>query len=205
MLGTALRKGRFILQTNTDGPLSFLVADYETPGKLRGYASFDAARMSPGDGAGRAAQGALLGRGHLAMTIDPLGQRERYQGIVPLSAEPLTAAAHTYFRQSEQLPTCIRVAVARHYAPGSGGAWHWRAGGLMIQKNFPRGERARPGDDDGLPEEDDEGWRRTRILAETVEDHELLDPLLSANQLLYRLFHEEGVRVFRAVPLSIHC
>ncbi|MGH6815016.1 MAG: Hsp33 family molecular chaperone [Hyphomicrobiaceae bacterium] len=198
MLGTALRDGKFILQTNTDGPLNFLVADYETPGKLRGYASFDAARVAETD------QGTLLGKGHLAMTIDPLGERERYQGIVALSAEPLTVAAHTYFRQSEQLPTFIRVAVARHYVPGEAGAWHWRAGGLMIQKNFPRGERARPGDDD-TPGEDDEGWRRTRTLAETVEDHELLDPLLSSNRLLYRLFHEEGVRVFRTVPLSDRC
>ena len=140
------------------------------------------------------------------MTVEQRGKADRYQGIVPLAGEPLLAAAHTYFHNSEQLPTFVRAAVARHYARGQDKTWHWRAGGLMIQKMFPSGERARPGDDDiGVLGEDDEDWIRTRMLAETVEDHELSDPLLPPDRLLYRLFHEEGVAVMPATRLEVHC
>ena len=96
---------------------------------------------------GRGDQGALLGKGHVAMTIDPGGDRDRYQGIVALDGEPLVEAAHTYFRQSEQLPTFIRLAVARHYGPGAARAqrgWRWRAGGLMIQQLPREGGKREP-------------------------------------------------------------
>jgi molecular chaperone Hsp33 len=212
MLGSSVRtKGKLILQTKTDGPLDFLVADFEAPGKVRGYASFDKADAELGKARGRGDQGALLGSGHVAMTIDPGGDKDRYQGIVALSREPLVTAAHTYFRQSEQLPTFIRLAVARHYGPaGASGvrAMRWRAGGLMIQQ-LPRegGTRALEGEahDSSLEGEDDENWNRARHLAATVEDHELLDPLLSPERLLYRLFHEEGVRVAPATALVAEC
>jgi molecular chaperone Hsp33 len=213
MLGSALKSdAKLILQTKTDGPLDFLVADFEQPGRLRGYANFDKADASLAHAKGRGDQGALLGTGHLAMTIDPGGGRDRYQGIVAIRREPLLVAAHEYFRQSEQLPTFIRLAVARHYGPadGAGGArgWRWRAGGLMIQK-LPRegGQRALEGEahDLSLEGEDDEDWNRARHLAATVEDHELTDPTLSPERLLYRLFHEEGVRVVPARGLAEAC
>src|SRR5690606_10458795 len=106
MLGSALKSGaRLILQTKTDGPLDFLVAHFEEPGKVRGYASFDKADAALADTKGRGDQGALLGSGHLAMTIDPGGGRDSYQGIVAVDRAPLLVAAHEYFRQSEQLPT----------------------------------------------------------------------------------------------------
>ena len=123
MLGSALKseaQAKLILQTKTDGPLDFLVADFVAPGKLRGYANFDKADAGLAEAKGRGDQGALLGKGHVAMTIDRGGDKDRYQGIVALEREPLVDAAHTYFRQSEQLPTFIRLAVARHYGPADG-------------------------------------------------------------------------------------
>jgi molecular chaperone Hsp33 len=209
MLGSALKtRGRLTLQTKTDGGLDFLVVDFVAPGKLRGYASFNKRDAVLAATKGRDDQGALLGKGHLAMTIDPGGERDSYQGIVALEREPLIAAAHTYFRQSEQIPTFMRVAVARHYGAAEGGAgtervWHWRAGGIMIQQ-LPHegGQRER----EPLPEDDaHENWCRARHLAQTVEDHELLDPMLSPERLLYRLFHEEGVRVVPSTPLVAEC
>ncbi len=212
MLGAALKtEGKLILQTKSDGALDFLVADYVSPGKIRGYASFDKTDPSLAEADGRGDQGALLGSGHVAMTIDPGGDMDRYQGIVALAYEPLVDAAHTYFRQSEQLPTFIRLAVARHYGPGSDGApvWRWRAGGLMIQHLSREGgkPRAESGEerDARLEGDNDENWNRARHLAATVEDHELLDPTLSPERLLYRLFHEEGVKVTPATPLIAEC
>jgi molecular chaperone Hsp33 len=212
MLGSALKDGaKLILQTKTDGPLDFLVADFEQPGKVRGYANFDKANATLAETRDRGDQGALLGSGHVAMTIDPGGGRDSYQGIVALASEPLVTAAHTYFRQSEQLPTFIRLAVARHYGPAErGGArvWHWRAGGLMIQQLAREGGKRELEDeahDLSLEGDDDENWNRARHLAATVEDHELLDPMLSPERLLYRLFHEEGVRVVPAMQLMETC
>jgi molecular chaperone Hsp33 len=212
MLGAALKtEGKFILQTKTDGALDFLVADYETPGKLRGYACFNKEDASLHEMKGRGDQGLLLGSGHVAMTIDPGGDMDRYQGIVALTNEPLVDAAHTYFRQSEQLPTFIRLAVARHYGPSHAGGepvWSWRAGGILLQHlSREGGKRPAEGEahDAGLEGDDNENWNRVRHLAATVEDHELLDPMVSPERLLYRLFHEEGVRVVPATSLSATC
>jgi molecular chaperone Hsp33 len=209
LLGAALKfEGRFILQTKTDGPLGFLVVDYDVPGKLRGYANVAPDRASEIASLARGDQGRLIGHGHLAMTIDPGGDMERYQGIVALSGEPLADAAHTYFRQSEQLPTFMRLAVARHFAHGR---WSWRAGGLLIQHVARTGGLRMRDDetdearDQRLEGEDDDAWTRARLLAQTVEDHELLDPRLAPETLLYRLFHEDGVRVSPAVELHAQC
>jgi molecular chaperone Hsp33 len=210
MLGAALKfQGKFILQTQSNGPVSFLVVHYSAPGHLRGYASFttdDVARAANGGGG----DAQMLGDGHLAMTIDSGADMDRYQGIVALKGATLVDAAHEYFAQSEQIPTFIRIAVARHYTAGAGGApgrWSWRAGGLMVQKLT--GEGGRQDSDDLSPpaghEADDDGWRRAHALAATVEDHELLDPTLSPERLLYRLFHEEEVRAFHAAPLEAKC
>jgi molecular chaperone Hsp33 len=202
LLGAALKsEGKFILQASTDGPVDLLVADYQVPGQLRGYARFSPERVAELDD-GDSDLSAVLGQGHLAMTIDRGVETERYQGVVPLEGESLTEAADTYFRQSEQLPTFIRLAVAKHYRAGQGGdrPWTWRAGGLLVQKLTREGGHG-AGDAD-LAEED---WMRARTLAETVEDHELLDPLLPADRLLYRLFHEEQVRAYPAVELETYC
>jgi molecular chaperone Hsp33 len=195
LLGASLKsEGKFILQASTDGAVDLLVADYQVPGGLRGYARFSADQV-----AGLPAGAPLLGRGHLAMTIDRGLETERYQGVVPLEGESLTEAADTYFRQSEQLPTFIRLAVARHYRPGKGSVW--RAGGLLVQKLTREGGRS--GSRAAAFEEQD--WTRAKALAETVEDHELLDPMLPPDRLLYRLFHEERVRAYRPIPLETYC
>lgn len=206
LLGNPLKDGgRLILQTKSDGPLGLLITNYDAPGRLRGYASFSAARATAG--AEPVATGVLLGKGHLAMTIDPGGEQPSYQGIVALVGGDLVDAAHAYFRQSEQLPTMIRIAIGRQFfgpTEGRPAGWRWRAGGLIVQ-HVPKegGERRR--DDDRIDGEDDDNWVRVRLLAETVEDEELLDPMLSSERLLLRLFHEEGVRVTPATPLIAAC
>jgi molecular chaperone Hsp33 len=219
MLGSALKSdAKLILQTKTDGPLDFLVAHFEQPGpqhgQVRGYANFDKGDAALAGTKGRGDQGAMLGNGHLAMTIDPGDGRDRYQGIVGIERAPLLAAAHEYFRQSEQLPTFIRLAVARHYGPAEGvnprsgpRSWHWRAGGLMIQQLPREGGVRTPHADaaEQLGDDDDENWNRARHLAATVEDHELIDPMLAPERLLYRLFHEEGVRVVPATAIAEVC
>jgi len=215
LLGSGLKQdSRLILQTRSDGPLSFLVVNYEQPGKVRGYASHKADRLAALEASGRIDQGQLIGKGHMALTIDPGGNLDSHQGIVGLSGGPLIEAAHAYFRQSEQIPTFIRVAVARHFkAPGQNGdgKWHWRAGGLMLQHLVSETERVRlaaargEAEEDLLLGEDDDHWQRVSTLAATVEDHELLDPLLSPDRLLLRLFHEEGVRAGPASEVSSYC
>lgn len=208
MLGTALKfEGKLIVQTKTDGILDFLVVNFESPGQVRGYVRYDASRL-PADADGSIDQGALLGHGHMAITIDQGEDMERYQGIVALEGGSLTDAALAYFNQSEQLPSFMRLAVARHYVAGEGGEpgrWRWRAGGLMIQNLARGGGTPDDADDDGLLGEDDDDWQRARILAATVEDHELLDPTLAPERLLYRLFHEEGVKALPAAPVEAFC
>ena len=147
------------------------------------------------------------------MTIDPGGEAASHQGIVALDGGSLTDAALSYFRQSEQLPTFIRLAVARHKAgigQSAGTDWTWRAGGIIVQ-HVPRlGGDPRPGEtpeerDARLHGEDDDNWTRVSTLAATVEDHELIDPTLSPERLLLRLFHEEGVRVAEETPVTTVC
>ncbi|MBA4173417.1 MAG: Hsp33 family molecular chaperone [Hyphomicrobium sp.] len=213
MLGSALRlQRRLILEARTDGILRAVSVHYEAPGRLRGYASYDKARLAdvPHTASGPLA---LLGAGNLALTIEPGQGRDTYQGIVALEGQSLSDAALTYFRQSEQLPTFLRLVVARHFSndPGArAGGWRWRAAGLMIQhltadgvEELPEVEFAEHAQ--WQPGEDEENWRRARFLAETVQDHELLDPTLPPERLLYRLFHEEGVRVQPAIALTAYC
>ncbi|MGL4243006.1 MAG: Hsp33 family molecular chaperone [Beijerinckiaceae bacterium] len=207
LLGSALKlDGRFQMQTKSDGPVSMLVVDFDAPNRIRAYAQFDAAGVAPD-----AASAALLGKGHLALTIDQGGNMNRYQGVVPLDGHGLEAAAHQYFRQSEQIPTRIRLSVGEVTAPGG---TRWRAGGLFLQFLPEAPERMRQGDlhPGDAPEggriyefKEDNSWTEAKVLADTVEDHELLDPGLSAEQLLYRLFHEPGVRVFEGQTIVEAC
>ena len=216
MLGSALKmEGRFILQTQTDGPIRMLVVDFTTPGTVRACARFDAASVASAIAAGEASGGALLGNGHLAMTIDQGGDMSRYQGLVALDGGGLEEAAHEYFLRSEQIPTRVRLAVAEELSAGEGGARHrWRAGGILLQFLPKAPERARqpdlhPGD---APEgtalhvvAEDDAWAQGRALISTVEDVELVDPAISSEQLVYRLFHEPGVRVFNSADVRAQC
>jgi len=207
LLGTSIKfEGKFIFQTKTNGPVNMLVVDYSSSGELRGYAGFDAASIAALEKSGDLDSGGLLGTGHLAMTIDRGPDMESYQGVVALEGGDLNQAADTYFKQSEQLPTFIRVAVARHYSaePTAGenapGRWSWRAGGLLLQHLTREGGHESVGK---MSSEED--WSRASILAATVRDEELLDPLLAPESLVYHLFHEEQVRAYEAQPLRFHC
>jgi molecular chaperone Hsp33 len=154
---------------------------------------------------------ALLGSGHLAMTIDQGPDMDRYQGIVPLGSATLSDAAHAYFAQSEQIPTSLRLSAGPLMARGAG-TDTWRAGAIMVQ-HLPRdgGSSPIPFSSGDAPEgtedvvEEDDNWVKARLLLETVEDHELLDPTLTPEELLYRLYHEDGVTVYPATQLERHC
>jgi molecular chaperone Hsp33 len=210
LLGSSLKfEGRFILQTQTDGPVSFLIVDFQAPDRLRAYARYDGRRLTPG-----LDSGALLGKGHLAMTIDQGADMSRYQGLVALDGGGLEAAAHEYFLRSEQIPTRVRIAVGEEFRGGEGGKHRWRAGGLLVQFLPKAPERARqadlhPGDapEGTVPHTvaEDDAWVEGQSLIGTVEDVELIDPDLSGERLLYRLFHERGVRVFKPVSLQAKC
>ena len=212
LLGSALKlEGRFQLQTKTDGPVNLLVVDFEAPDRLRATARFEAEGVAGLGAKARAAE--LMGRGHLAMTIDQGPTQSRYQGVVALDGQGLEEAAHQYFRQSEQIPTQVRLAVAEQL---EGPETRWRAGGLLVQFLPTSPERMRqadllPGD---APEGhdilagslgEDDAWLEARSLVGTVEDHELVDPAVSSERLLYRLFHERGVRVFEGQALVERC
>ncbi len=181
--------GVFTLQAKGDGPLSLLVVDVTTAGEVRAYARFDADRLPPIDGTR-----SLLGEGYLAFTVDQGENTEGYQGIVALTGDRLADSVAHYFEQSEQLPTMARLA-ARAYPDG------WRAGAVLVQRL--------PDDDAGRvhksPGEDEEDWRRATILLNTVADVELLDRTLHLNSLLFRLFHEERIRVFPPSAVQRGC
>src|SRR3954452_8899777 len=191
LLGTTLKfEGRFILQTKTDGPVPMLVVDFITPNKVRACARIDKDRVAAAIASGKADAGSLLGRGHLAMTIDQGGDMSRYQGLVALEGGTLEDAAHEYFLRSEQIPTRVRLAVAEEFRAAAGGPSHrWRAGGVLLQFVPRAPERARmadlhPGDaPEGMKPhvvEEDEAWVEGRSLIETVEDLELIDPAVSS-------------------------
>ncbi len=209
--GAALKfEGKFILQTRTDGPVDMLVADFSTPHALRGYARFDAERLEALLAAGESDAQTLLGNGVLALTIDQGEHTQRYQGIVQLDGVTLEDAARAYFRQSEQIPTDLRLSVAKLVAPG--GAEQWRAGGLLAQFLPEAAERMLLPDLPGGNDDDaddgavvDDSWREVQALLATVEPTELIDPTVGAERLLYRLFHEHGVRAFDGVRVADQC
>jgi molecular chaperone Hsp33 len=204
LLGASLKfSGSFQLQTKSDGPIEMLIVDFDAPDRIRACARFDRARLAALGTGARAAE--LLGDGILAMTIDQGPDTSRYQGVVALEGQGLEEAAHQYFRQSEQIPTRVRLAVAEQF---KGGRRAYRAGGLLVQFLPSSPERARqadlhPGDiPEGHPAQEtrpvieDDAWIEAKALVDTIEDHELVDPDVSSERLLYRLFHERGVRVF---------
>lgn len=197
-LAAALKfDGVFIVQAKGDGPISLMVADVTSGGAVRGYAKFDRDRLARA----RAAPGPgptgpdLFGAGHLALTVDQGEHTECYQGIVALNGATLAACMQHYFAQSEQLQAAIRVAVGR--VPEPAGRRSWRAGALMLQRLPPRP------DTEAMPEDAD--WRRALSQMRRGSDDQLLDPGLAPNALLYRLFHEDGVRVYRPRRLQVGC
>ncbi|MDR1828463.1 MAG: Hsp33 family molecular chaperone [Methylobacteriaceae bacterium] len=195
MLGSALKiEGEFQVQTRGDGAVERIIADFSASGALRACARYDADKVKDG-GAGAG----LLGDGVLALTIDPGAEMKQYQGVVALDSSGFEGAVNRYFRDSEQIPTLIRLAVAEQF---EGGEAHWRVGGIMAQHlPGPSGGE----DDDSTPGNEDPNWEEARALLETVADHELVDPTEPGETLLYRLFHQQGVTAYADIGLREQC
>jgi len=194
LVGSALKfEGRLIVQAQGSGPVRYVVADYDTAGALRGYCRYDEDEVAKLTGGfARPGARALLGEGVFIMTVDQGPDMDRYQGVTAIEGETLALCAEQYFAQSEQTPTRIRLAVGQ---ADVGQGLRWRSGGVMIQ-NVAEDQARGP---------TEEAWVRTQALFETVGEDELIDPTLSANQLLFRLFHEDGVRVFEPRTLTAFC
>jgi molecular chaperone Hsp33 len=213
LLGTALKlDGRLTIQTKGDGPLDLVAADYYgadvEPEKgtsdsvgprrarsrgVRGYARLNAERFAALEGKDFAA---LTGKGALAITIEPKIGGKTYQGVVELSPAGIASSAETYFAQSEQLPTVIRLAAAPLYVAGDPMP-RWRAGGIMLQMTPEAATH-------GVESRSDD-WDRLSLLLKTVEDLELVDTSLAPETLLWRLFSEDEVRVHPPEPVAFRC
>ncbi|MCF6327042.1 MAG: Hsp33 family molecular chaperone [Devosiaceae bacterium] len=217
LMGSSMKfSGRFILQSQTDGPVNMIVVDLDAPDGLRAYARFDKDALEAMEKNDRSNSALLLGKGHLAMTVDQGAHTERYQGIVEIDGSGLEVAAEHYFAQSEQIPTKVRLAVGSHKAKGDAGSV-WRAGGMMVQylpkakidKNeTPEENIDLPGDgisQDAVEEGDADNWNEAQALFATIGDDELIDPQISIERLLLRLFHEKGVTIFDPEPLVARC
>lgn len=216
LLGTSLKfSGKFTVQTKGDGPVDLLVADFSTPDALRAYARYDEDALAAAVEAGKTAPQELLGEGILAFTIDQGMGMQPYQGIVPLDGSTLEEIAGVYFRQSEQIPTKVRLGVAELLDRDEDGKprHNWRAGGIVAQFLPQAPERMRQPDlhgGDGDEREDaahagDDAWSEARMLVETVDTDELTDPQVGIERLLYRLFHERGVRIYDPQQVFDRC
>jgi molecular chaperone Hsp33 len=194
MLAGALKyDGVFTLQTKGDGPIHLMVADVTTAGGVRAYAQYDEAKLArAAEGGAHAPVPRLLGAGYIAFTVDQGEHTDRYQGIVELQGATLAECAHHYFRQSEQVQAGIKLAVSR-VADG------WRAGGIMLQRLPAESGHV------AAEESREDGWRRAMVLMSSSTAEELVDPELPPNDLLFRLFHEDGVRVYAPHPLAAQC
>ena len=197
LAGALKYDGIFTLQTKGDGPIRLMVADVSTAGAVRGYAQYDAAKLEAalsGVGAEAPSVPGLVGSGYIAFTVDQGEDTDRYQGIVELAGSTLAECAQHYFRQSEQIQAGIKLSVGR---AGRGGTW--RGGGLMLQRVPPEGGFGVIADDV------EDGWRRAMVLMSSATAEELVDPDLPPHGLLFRLFHEQGVRVYETHPLEARC
>ncbi|MCD8562570.1 MAG: Hsp33 family molecular chaperone HslO [Alphaproteobacteria bacterium] len=196
--------GIFSLQAQGDGPVRMLASDVTSAGAVRACASFDTERLektgavlgeldSPETSNNHLAQ--YLGRGYIAFTVDPESpDMERYQGIVDLKGSSLVDCVQHYFSQSEQIGTGIKMAVGLRDGK-------WRAAGIMLQKMPEEGGYHAA----GRSNLDEDDWRRSMILMDSCTDDEFLSAGLSPNEVLFRLFHEEGVRVFPPRPVHKEC
>jgi len=189
-------EGIFTLQAQGDGPLKMLVSDVTSAGIVRACASFDKEQLSALKTT-QSAQNHLaqyLGKGYIAFTVDQGKHTERYQGIVELKGASMSDCVQHYFTQSEQIGTAIKMAVGK-----SNGKW--RASAIMLQ-NMP--------EDNALSKEilgnlDEDDWRRAMVLLESCTEDEFLDASLNSDELLMRLFHDEGVRVYDRQGVSKGC
>jgi molecular chaperone Hsp33 len=194
LVGSSLKfEGRLIVQAQGDGPVRYVVVDYDTTGGLRGYCRFDPDEVAAvSEGFARPGAKTLLGGGVFIMTLDQGPDMERYQGVTAIEGESLALCAEQYFMQSEQIPTRVRLAVGQ---VDTGEGLTWRAGGILIQTiagDETRGETK-------------EAWNHAQALFETTGEDELIDPTVPTTTLLWRLFNEDGVRLIDEKPLRAFC
>jgi molecular chaperone Hsp33 len=215
LIGQTIKlRWKLSLQVRGDGPARLIATDYYgptddgEPGRIRAYASYDAARLDAA-----AAPFSLIGKGYFAIMIDQGEGMTPYQGITPIAGTSLSDCAETYFAQSEQLPTRFALTYGRSRLPGE--AERWRAGGVMLQ-HMPKaspfaadqggsGEGGLLVPQDVLDGEEGENWNRANLLLDTVNDLELIGPSVQPTDLLVRLFHEEGPRVYDPQPVKFGC
>lgn len=188
--------GRFLVQAHgtNEGAVSMLAAECTTDGNMRAYARFDAPsleRILAEDK--RPDAKTLTGGGSFAMTIDPGSGKDRYQGISAIEGATLAECAEHFFKQSEQVPTRIKLAIGRLQLPGE--AQEWRGGGIMVQRVAADAARG----------DAEDAWDMSKALMGTLKDEELLDPDLGSERLLYRLFHEQGVRMDTPMDVRAKC
>ena len=199
------------LQVQSDGPVRMIATDYYgpteegEPARIRAYASYDADRLTDGTPFDQ------VGEGYFAVMIDQGNDMTPYQGITPLTGTSLSDCAQSYFAQSEQIPTRFSLSFGRATEPGKGE--HWRAGGVMLQHMPKASPFVAQGEgtgevltaDDIVDGEEGENWARVNILLDTVEEMELIGPMVPPNDLLVRLFHEEIPRVYDAQAVRFGC
>jgi molecular chaperone Hsp33 len=213
LIGQTIKlRWKLSLQVRGDGPARLIATDFFSPpeegapAQVRAYASFDESHPLEGNPFD------LIGRGYFAILIDQGKGTTPYQGITPIAGRSLAQCAETYFAQSEQIPTRFALGFGHSSHPGHSG---WRGGGVMLQtmpKASPGAAPAPEGEtqrlmaaEDFLTGEEEEHWERANILLDTVEDLELVGPRVHPTDLLVRLFHEEGPRVFDAQPVEFGC
>lgn len=192
-LATALKyDGIFTIQIKGDGPVSMLVVDVTSAGDIRGYAQVNG-ELPSDDEATASPVETLLGTGYLAFTVDQGPEMERYQGIVELKGAQIEDSIDYYFEQSEQFASKV------HLAAGKTPEGQWRACCIVLQRLPEEGGTGK------AREDGDEDWVRAATLMKSATPQEMLDSRMGPNDLLYRLFHEDGVRVFDAKPLDVGC
>jgi len=214
MIGQTIKlRWKLSLQVRGDGPARLIATDYYAPSedgqpaRIRAYASYDPERLVNG-----ATPFSQIGNGYFAIVIDQGPGTAPYQGITPIAGGSLSSCAETYFAQSEQLPTRFATSFGQSSKPG--GPENWRAGGVMVQ-HMPKASPFATGGgsgEGGLLEADDivsgddaENWTRINMLLDTVEEIELVGPSVQPTDLLVRLYHEEGPRVFDPQPVAFGC
>ncbi|MEM6811749.1 MAG: Hsp33 family molecular chaperone HslO [Pseudomonadota bacterium] len=200
-------EGVFTLQTSGDGPIKMLVSDVTSDGDIRACATFDEDRLEEAtkqlaafssdlDESSDNQLAQLLGKGYIAFTVDQGKNTDRYQGIVELKGRSLIDCVQHYFSQSEQIDTGIKLAVGQREG-------RWRSGGIMLQQMPDEGgEKGEKLPSSNYSEDD---WRRSMILMQSCTEEELLSLDLHGHDILMRLFHEEGVRIFEPIHLQHQC
>ncbi|WP_135450576.1 MULTISPECIES: Hsp33 family molecular chaperone HslO [Tabrizicola] len=214
LIGQTIKlRWKLSLQVRGNGPARLIATDYYgptedgQPARIRAYASYDADRLDP-----HADPFSQIGEGYFAVMLDQGEGMLPYQGFTPIAGGSLSACAETYFAQSEQIPTRFALAFGESAEPGR--PLRWRAGGVMLQ-HMPAtgGVAAEQGSGEGgllthadiLGGEASDDWNRANMLLDTVEELEMIGPSVTPTDLLVRLFHQEGPRVFDAQPVRFGC